>query len=86
MRITICTIGSSLLNSYLKTHLAPPALNPDQLSRLLQSTTVIRTFSPQLQVTVRDLFARGYNLQMKVFTGFAAAQFPSILMMLKLLG
>ena len=80
------TIGSSLLNSHLKSHLAPPLLSPDQLSRLLQSTSQIQTFAPQLQEVVRDVFASGYNLQMKVITGFAAAQFPAVMLMVKVLG
>jgi hypothetical protein len=80
------TIGSSLLNGYLKSHLAPPVLTTAQLSALLESTVVITTFSPALQSIVRNVFATAYNMQMKAITGFAAALFPGIMLMLRLVG
>lgn len=80
------TIGSSLLNSYLKSHLAPPLLTTEQLDSLLLSTAVISKFESELQTAVKGVFASGYNLQMKVVTGFAAAQFPALLMMLRVVG
>jgi hypothetical protein len=80
------TIGSSLLNSYLKSHLAPPVLTTEQLDSLLLSTAVISKFEPELQTVVKGVFASGYSLQMKVVTGFAAAQFSAILMMLRVVG
>ncbi|KAL2871601.1 major facilitator superfamily domain-containing protein [Aspergillus lucknowensis] len=77
------SIGSSLLNSYLKSHLAPPVLSAAQLSALLENIRVIFTFPPELQRVTRDAFAAAFELQLKVVVGLAAALFPSILLMLR---
>lgn len=77
------SIGSSLLNNYLKSHLAPPVLTGTQLTALLQNFQVISTFPLDLQDVIRDVFAVAFGLQLKVVVGFAAALFPSILLMVK---
>ncbi|KAL4981982.1 MFS general substrate transporter [Aspergillus falconensis] len=77
------SIGSSLLNSYLKSHLAPPVLTASQLESLLQNIRVIFTFPPALQEVTREAFATAFGLQLKVVIGLAAALFPSIMLMLK---
>ncbi|KAL4860797.1 hypothetical protein BDV12DRAFT_204680 [Aspergillus spectabilis] len=78
------SIGSSLLNSYLKGHLAPPVLSALELESLLQNIRVILTLPPDLQQVTREAFASAFELQLKVVIGFAAALFPSILLMLRL--
>ncbi|KAJ5113760.1 MFS general substrate transporter [Penicillium angulare] len=78
------SIGSSLLNSYLKNHLAPPVLTPKQLSTLLGNVRSIFNLPPELQRVARETFEGAYGLQLKVVVGFAAALFPSILLMVKI--
>lgn len=76
------SIASSVMNAYLKTRLAT-ILAPDALAALLQSTAVLGTFAPNVQEKVIEVFARGYDLQYKIMTGFAAAQFLTVMMMWK---
>ncbi|MCJ1263264.1 hypothetical protein MMC22_003134 [Lobaria immixta] len=76
------SIASSVMNEYLKTHLA--AILPlDELAALLQSTAVLVRFAPNVQQKVLEVFARGYDLQFKILTGFAGAQFLTAMMMWK---
>ncbi|KAL3448147.1 major facilitator superfamily domain-containing protein [Aspergillus insuetus] len=79
------SIGSALLNSHLKSHLAPPVLSTAQLESLLQNVRVIFTFPPEQQQVTRDAFSTAFELQLKVVIGLAAALFPSILLMLKVI-
>jgi hypothetical protein len=71
------------LNSYVKSHLAPPVLSTSQLASLLQNIRVIFTFPPELQEVTRKAFTVAFELQMKIVVGFAAALFPAILLMLR---
>jgi hypothetical protein len=77
------SIGSALLNSYIKSHLAPPVLSASQLESLLENIRVIFTLPPELQQVTRGVFAAAFELQLKVVIGLAAALFPSILLMLR---
>ncbi|KAL2847111.1 major facilitator superfamily domain-containing protein [Aspergillus pseudodeflectus] len=77
------SIGSALLNSYIKSHLAPPVLSASQLESLLENIRVIFTLPPELQQVTREVFAAAFELQLKVVIGLAAALFPSILLMLR---
>ncbi|CAG8976531.1 hypothetical protein HYALB_00011008 [Hymenoscyphus albidus] len=52
-------------------------------SRLLQTTNVIETLPESSKDAVRQIFGKGYNLQMKIMIGFAAAEFPSTALMWK---
>lgn len=56
-------------------------LDRDQVDLLEQTTQVISQFEPILQEKIRTIFAEGFNLQMKITIGFAAAQFLSIAIM-----
>lgn len=80
------TIGlataTGVLNSHVKSHLAQ-ILSPDQISALLRTTNAFATLPPELLDPVRMIFARGYNLQLQVMIGFAAAQLPVTLLMWK---
>lgn len=73
-------IATSVINSYIKTHLAP-ILSPAQIKHLLQTTEAFQTLSPALADTVKTVFAEGYNLQMRIMIGFSAAQIPATLAM-----
>lgn len=73
-------VANSIMNSWLKSKLSP-ILPAEELSALLETTTTISMFPPDLQKAVRIIFAKGYNLQMKAVLGFAVAQFPATLLM-----
>lgn len=66
-------IVTNVLNSYIKSQLSI-SLSKEQMALLLQSTAYIPTFPPELQALVKDVYARAFNLQMKVVVGFAGAQ------------
>ncbi|KAI0190606.1 MFS multidrug transporter-like protein [Astrocystis sublimbata] len=76
------SLGSSLLNTYLKSNLAPPVLDAAQLSELLRNVRAISTFPPELQNVAKNVFAAAFSLQLKVVVGFTAALFPSVFLML----
>lgn len=67
--------ATGVLNSYIKSHLAQ-ILSPDQITTLLRTTDAFGELAPELKDSVRMIFARGYNLQIQVMIGFAAAQLP----------
>ena len=58
-------------------------LNLDQVDALLQSTSVLGNFSEATRLAVRSVLGQGYNQQMTVLIGFAAAQLPATLLMWK---
>lgn len=76
------SIASSVMNSYLKTHLTT-VLSSKTLATLLQTPEVLGTFAPDVQAQVLEIFAQNYNLQYKLMIGFAAAQFPATAIMWK---
>ncbi|THV52412.1 hypothetical protein BGAL_0080g00350 [Botrytis galanthina] len=53
----------------------------EQRSLILESTSIIKTFDPRVQMQIRGVFAEGYNLQFRILVAFAAAQIPSSLLM-----
>lgn len=73
-------IVTSVLNGYVRSHLGH-FLSPDQVRTLLQSNAAILALSPDQQEMTRVVFGRGYNLQMKILIGLAAAQLPGSLVM-----
>lgn len=78
------TIGlataTGVLNSHVKPNLAQ-ILSPDQINALLRTTDAFAALPPEFLDPVRMIFARGYNLQLQVMIGFAAAQLPATLLM-----
>lgn len=76
-------IGVALVTYVMNSSIHPKlmALLPrDDYQALLKSTSLIETFQPAVQATVRAIYADGYNLQMKITIGFAAAQVPLALL------
>lgn len=53
-------------------------IGPERLAAMLQSTAAIHEFPPEMQKFVLDAFADGYNLQMKIMTGFAGVQLLAV--------
>lgn len=75
--LAICT---SVLNSYVKSHLSE-FLTPAQVDSLLQTSAALADLRPELQGLVKTVFAEGYNIQMRILCGLAAAQIPGSLIM-----
>lgn len=61
------------MNSHLTSGLSS-SIGAERLSEVLQSITAAKEFPPQVQIQVLKTFASGYNLQMKIMTGFAGLQ------------
>ena len=74
------SIATSVVNSYLRSHLSG-LVSLDQLESILRSVSAIDSLDPSLGSTVRAVFGRAYNLQMKLMIGFGAAQIPASLLL-----
>ncbi|KAG9238583.1 MFS multidrug transporter-like protein [Amylocarpus encephaloides] len=76
------SMAQSLMNSQLKSKLTS-LLTSQELARLLQTTTAVKTFSPELRARVIEVFSDAYGLQIKVITGFAAAELLAVMLIMK---
>ena len=61
------------MNSHLTSSLSG-SIGAERLPSVLQSIAAIKGFPPNVQLQVLKAFASGYNLQMKIMTGFAGLQ------------
>ncbi|CAG8976536.1 hypothetical protein HYALB_00011013 [Hymenoscyphus albidus] len=66
-------IATTVFNNYIGDNLSA-ILAPEVLQALLQSTFTIEGLPEELKGRVAKVLAEGYNLQMRVTTGFAVAQ------------
>lgn len=66
-------LASAVMNSYLTSHLSH-SIGSEHLAAVLQSTEAIKGFPIDIQKLVLEKFAEGYDLQMKILTGFAGLQ------------
>lgn len=57
-------------------------LSPEQTHAILEKLEIIHHLSEHIQVHVRESFHRGFDLQMEIIVGFAAAHIPATLMMM----
>lgn len=73
-------IVTSVLNNFVSSRLSH-FLSPSEVGNLLQTSAAISQFNPEQQSMIRSVFAEGYNLQMRILIGFAAAQLPASLVM-----
>lgn len=73
-------IVTSVLNNFVTSRLAQ-FLSPSEVGTLLQTSAALSNFHPEQQNMIRSVFAEGYNLQMRILIGFAAAQLPASLVM-----
>ncbi|MCJ1433319.1 hypothetical protein MMC27_002678 [Xylographa pallens] len=77
-------IGVALVTCVMNASVRPrllEILSMNAYQALLQSTSLIETFQPPLQTMVRSIYADGYNLQIRITIGFAAAQIPVAFLM-----
>lgn len=75
-------IVTTVLNSYIKSELAQ-YISPDQIASLLETAEAFKSLPPDIINLVKGVFARGYNLQVEMMIGFAAAQIPASFLMWK---
>lgn len=73
-------IVTTVINSYVRNSLAG-ILPPDRIGALLQTTDAFAALPAALAEDVKNIFARGYNLQLKIMIGFSAAQIPVTFLM-----
>ena len=78
--MAVLAIVTSVMNRWVRSELEN-FLPIEQVELLLQTTDVISKLPEAAQSQVREVFGRGYNLQMKIMIGMAAAQLPSTLLM-----
>lgn len=75
-------IASNILNGRLAHHLQG-LLAKNELHLLLENVELIKQLPDQLQDEVKNVFAGSYSTQLRVMIGFAAAQLPAILLLIK---
>ena len=73
-------IVTSILNGFVSSKLLA-FLPEDQVVALLQTSAVVNSLPPELQESVRAIFGKAYNIQMRILIGLAAAQLPSSALM-----
>ena len=73
-------IVTTVLNGYVKSRLLE-FLTLDQINAGLKSTQSFNNLPPAAAVALRNIFAEGYNLQMRVMIGTSAAQIPTAFLM-----
>ncbi|KAK1976608.1 major facilitator superfamily transporter [Colletotrichum cereale] len=81
MRVLGGTIGLAISSALLIDHIKTEAvrfLMPDELARVLASSSNISLLSPEKQFEARSTFAAGYSKQMRVMLYFALASLLSI--------
>ncbi|KAE8377422.1 major facilitator superfamily domain-containing protein [Aspergillus bertholletiae] len=74
--------STTILHDYLKNRLSA-SLNPDQVNLLLSSSDIIQTFSPEMQLHIREVYSAAYSAQVKLAGGFSVAQLLSVAMIWK---
>ncbi|KAJ5389745.1 uncharacterized protein N7496_000813 [Penicillium cataractarum] len=75
-------IASNILNGHLTHHLQG-VLSSHELHLVLENVKYITNFSPELQEKVKGFFADSYSTQLRVMIGFAAAQLPAVLLLIR---
>jgi hypothetical protein len=76
LAIATCVSTPYIRDSLLET------ISPEQTSAVLEKLETIPSLPEAMQIHVRYSFRRGFDLQMTVLIGFAAAHIPAGLLML----
>ncbi|PIG69496.1 efflux pump antibiotic resistance protein [Aspergillus arachidicola] len=74
--------STTILHNYLRSRLSA-TLDPDQVNLLLSSSDAIGTFSPYIQLQIRQAYSVAYSAQVKLAGGFSVAQLLSVAMIWK---
>lgn len=75
-------IASNILNGRLAQRLQG-VMTSHELHLFLENVRSIKRLSPNLQEEVKNVLASSFNTQLIVMIGFAAAQLPATLLLLK---
>ncbi|KAJ5383849.1 Major facilitator superfamily domain general substrate transporter [Penicillium concentricum] len=75
-------IASNILNGRLAQRLQG-VMTSHELHLFLENVRTIKTLPAHLQADVKNVFASSFNTQLMVMIGFAAAQLPATLLLLK---
>ena len=73
-------IVTAVLNSDVSSGLKG-VIDAEQIAAILQTGSALTGLPPDVQATVRSVFAKSYNVQFKILAGLAAVQIPSSLIM-----
>ena len=57
------------------------SLGPDVLAQIFHTAEAIGALEEPSRTTVKDVFMKGYNLQLRILVGFAAAELPATALM-----
>lgn len=71
--------SAAILNHYLQSWLSS-ILPPEELGALLETTEAILSFPPEIQISVREVFAMAYSAQIKLSAAFSVAQLLALAM------
>ena len=74
-------VVTTVFNSSLRPQLSS-ILTPDEVSRVLQSTTLISRLPGPLQQPVQEIFGNSFAMEWRALLGFICAQVPAAIMML----
>ena len=77
--LALCLV-TAVMNNGLREDLLP-YIDPDIMGHIFRTTAAINELSEPTKTLVRDVFMRGYNLQLHILIGFAGAQLPATLLM-----
>lgn len=70
---------TAIMNSSLK-HTLAQMLSAQQIAQVFRTTETIAHLPEPIQTRVREAFLNGYNTQLHILVGFAAAQTPATLL------
>ncbi|MCJ1293424.1 hypothetical protein MMC34_004979 [Xylographa carneopallida] len=71
------SIGLALVTSIMFSSIRPSLLlllPAAQVNNVLQTTSSITSYTPELQTSIREVFGTGFDLQMKITAGLAAGE------------
>ena len=77
---TALAIVTAVANSWLQDVLHT-IVRTEQVAMIFRDSAFIDSLPDTVQGTVRGLFVKGFNLQMRILSGFATAQFPVTMLM-----
>jgi hypothetical protein len=75
-------IGLVIVTAVLQSHVNSDLrqiLSAEEVAALLDISSAISHFSPDVLATVQSVFAQRYNIQFRILAGLAATQIPSSL-------
>jgi hypothetical protein len=73
-------IAASISTPYIRSHIGQN-LPPNLTQAILEKTGAIHLLPERSRIRVQEIFGEGYNIQMKLLIGFAAAQMPTTVLM-----